>query len=252
MDTIDNKEKVFDAERIVNIVIAILGFVIMLLGALLFHKPRLSTVLISVGASMVASAIVAFLSSVYIRQYRHAKELTEYWGLSSIEDKRAIMNYRIARIMNDTKLNYDLIAFGLKSLREGNPQGVSALLQRGAKIRIITVDPNTKALEERDIEENEIVGHTADTIRQLIKWVENLSGQYPNQCEIRLARFLPTEYYCREDNYIYVGPYQHGKNSQQTITTEFKKGGQGFEYYEQYFEKLWNDPEYCSQLGQHK
>ena len=75
--------------------------------------------------------------------------------------------------------------------------------------------------------------------------MDSLKKNYPGQIEIKLAKHLPSEFYCRVDDSIYVGPYQYGKDSQQMITMEFKNPGKAFAYYEEYFDSLWKDSGYC-------
>ena len=55
--------------------------------------------------------------------------------------------------MKKAKRQYDLIAFGLKSLRKDNSEGVKACLRRGVMIRIISVDPESLLLSLRDEQE---------------------------------------------------------------------------------------------------
>lgn len=239
------EERKMSAEHWINLVICFIGLILVLIGATLIKKQNLSTITISVGASLIASSIVAFLSSIYIHKYRRAKEISEVWGINSMADKRATMNIRIDECMSKAKHHYDLIAFGLKSLRDGNPQGVNELLKRGAEIRIITVDPKVEALNERDEQEGKQAGSTALSIQQLRDWTDDLNSKYPEKVQIRFANYLPNEFYCRVDDSIFVGPYQYGKESQQDITVEYRNPGKAFKYYEDYFDKLWKDNSYC-------
>ncbi len=239
------EERKMSAENLVNLVIGLVGVVLVFLGVAYIKKLNFSTITISVGASLIASSIVAYLSSIYIQKYRRAKEISEIWGIYSMADKRATMNISIDQSMKKAKHHYDLIAYGLKSLRDGNSQGVLELLDRGAAIRIITVDPSVDALNERDEQEGKQTGSTALSIHQLKEWTETLNSKYPDKVQIRFARFLPSEFYCRVDDSIFVGPYQYGKESQQDITVEYRKPGKAFAYYEEYFESLWNNNEYC-------
>lgn len=243
-DNMEQKEKI-STERLINIIIALVGVILVIIGITFYANEKTSTILISVGASLIASSIVAFLSSIYIQKYRRAKEISEIWGIRSIEEKRTIMNTRIDECTNKAKKQYDIMAFGLKSLREGNPKGINDLLKRGASIRILSVDPECKALNDRDIQEKKTEGQTAYTIRQLIEWVEDLNKTYPGQIRIKFAKHLPSEFYCRVDDSIFVGPYQYGKDSQQLFTMEFKNPGKAFAYYEDYFDSLWKDKKYC-------
>jgi len=186
------------------------------------------------------------MSSVYIQKYKREKELSEIWGVNSISDKRGVMNELIDAQLDKTRNKYDIIAFGLKSLREGYNKGVENCLKRGTHMRIITVNPNSPRLNIRDKEEKKAPGSTKLSIIQLSHWVDELNKKYPGQVQIRYSDTIPTEYYCREDNYIYVGPYQYGKESQQMITMEYRNPGKAFDYYDAYFQSLWEDTEYCS------
>lgn len=247
MDKSNDKQLRFiTAERWVNISILLIGLLIISSGILFFKDDtKWQTILISVGSSIAASSIVAFLSSIYIRRYRTAKELAESWGIVSIEEQRALMNIRIDENLQSTRHKYDIMAYGLKSLRDSRSEVVEGALKRGTKIRILTVDPTSEDLKKKDEEENIQSGSTAYSISDLITWVKRLADKYPQQCELHVSHFLPSLFFCREDDYIYVGPYQYGKESQRVITTEYKRGGKGFEYYNNLFEDLWNNPKYC-------
>ena len=234
-----------NAERTINLVIALLGVILILVGVLFVKHQSLSTVTISVGASLLASSVVAFLSSIYIQKYRRAKEISEIWGISSIESKRTLMNVRIDECTASATRNYDIMAFGLKSLRDGNPDGVMAFLGRGGTIRILSVSPDCPALNDCDVQEGKAAGSTALSIRQLKDWADALNEKYPGRVLLRFGQYLPSEFYCRVDDSIFVGPYQFGKESQQVITLEFRNPGKAFSYYEAYFESLWNNPAYC-------
>ena len=151
-EAMEQKEKI-SVERLINTIIALVGVILVVIGVILSAKEKASTILISVGASLIASSIVAFLSSIYIQKYRRAKEISEIWGIRSIEEKRTIMNTRIDECTSKAKKHYDIMAFGLKSLRDGNAKGINDLLKRGASIRILSVNPACEALNDRDIQE---------------------------------------------------------------------------------------------------
>ena len=239
------KKDSVNAEFLINGIIALFGVVLVILGIFATSfGTEVDTVLVSVGASLIASAIVAYLSSIYIQKYRRAKEISEIWGIYSIEDKRATMNIKIDKQMEKANRHYDLIAFGLKSLREGNTPGVKNCLKRGASIRIISVDPDCELLKMRDRQEGKIEGSTAHSIRQLQIWADELNQKYPGKITVKYSKYLPNEFYCRVDDSIFVGPYQFGKESQQTITSEYRNPGKAFALYEAYFDDLWKNAEY--------
>ena len=202
-----------------------------------------NTVVISVGASIVASAVVSYITSVYLLKKKKLREITEIWGLRSITENRSDMNKEVSKRLNDADECLDIIAYGLKSFRESVGDTVKTRVQNGLSIRILTVDPNSEFLSYRDDVENKIKGSTANDIMQLSEWIKELAIDGVTNVELRYCRFLPTELYFRVDSRVYVGPYEIGKESQRTITAEYAGGSKGFSYYTDYFNALWSKAE---------
>lgn len=232
-------------ERLINGCIFLAGIVVVFFGVFIIQNEKAETVLVSIGTSLIASALVAFLTSIYILKYQHAKDISEQWGIRSIKEQRAVMNIDVDEHMEKAKKHIDIIAFGLKSLRESRTNVVKDALRRNVAIRIITVNPKNEILKLKDKDEGKIEGSTEKSINELIEWVSQLNMRSSNQIELRFCETLPSEVFYRVDDYIYVGPYQYGRESQRTITTEFKSPGKGFLYYLEYFEQLWQDKEFC-------
>lgn len=237
------------SERLVNIIIGLLG-IALILGGILFSEPLGSAwaaVVLSIGASLIASAVVAYLSSIYLYHRAGGAEVANAWGLCSICENRAEMNLHVDDALEAAQEQLDIIAFGLKSFRETKRQLLAKKAAHGLSIRIITVDPDCALLERQDQTEEKAQGSTALSIRQLCEWVDEL-GQIPNaKVQIRFSDTLPTELYFRVDNRVYVGPYQCGRESQRAITMEYSGHGRGFAYYSEYFETLWNDGKFCAE-----
>ena len=233
-------------ERLINGVILLMGIIFVLIGAFVVKDGKIETILISIGTSMISSSIVSFLTSIYIFKYQRGKDISEIWGISSIQEQRAVMNIQVDKYMQKAKNHIDILAYGLKSLRENRTETIKNALRRNVKIRIITVNPNNDLLALKDRDENKVKGSTAESINELIKWVENLNNDSVNKIFLRFCETLPSELYYRVDNYIYIGPYQFGRESQRTITTEYRYPGNGFSYYEDYFEALWENEKFCS------
>ena len=70
-------------EYLTNLVILLVGIILILVGVMSANwiGTVAESVVISVGASLVASAIVSFLSSLYLFKRSLAKEVTETWGI---------------------------------------------------------------------------------------------------------------------------------------------------------------------------
>ena len=92
------------------------------------------------------------------------------------------------------------------------------------------------------MKENETEGQIKHTIEELVKWADDLNAKgYKGRILIKGYDTMTLDFYWRVDDEIYVGPYWYNVSSQQTITYKFEADGQGFDLYEEYFEKLWND-----------
>lgn len=246
MGALEDKIKYNVNERLVNFIVLLIGILATIIGVFLHDNKDASTILISVGASLVASAIVTYLSSIYIYKRKKEKELIDYWGITSIYKTRQEMNRSCEEHMQQIEKQMDIIAFGLRSFRDSQGKFIKSKIKNGLKLRILTIDPNSEFLRQREMDEKKTEGSIKDSINQLIQWADEINKELKKQAvEIRIYNALPLDFYFREDDYCFVGPYQYGKDSQQTISYEFHKKGKGFSYYQEYFEDLWNDRDFC-------
>ena len=121
-------------------------------------------------------------------------------------------------------------------------------ISKGMELRILTVSPASEFLAAQTKSEKQSRGSHKHEIEQLIKWIRELKSLAPdsNKVEIRIYDSLPLDFYWRLDDIVLIGPYNYGETSQQTFTQAFDRGGLGFEYWEQRFDRLWNDSTFCS------
>lgn len=232
-------------ERAINFSIGLLGILLIIIG--IFGQEELGedikTIIVSVGASLIASAVVTYLSSIYVFKRKQGKVLTDVWGLVSIHATRAEMNISCDTNLKEITKKLDIIAFGLRSLRDANGKTVEQKVREGLSVRILTIDPHSQFLEQREKDEKKLKGSMALSIEQLTEWVYHLKEIAPNSDNIQIKYYnaLPLDLYYREDGHLYIGPYLYGKDSQQTITMEYRENTKGFCYYTEYFEELWSD-----------
>lgn len=201
------------------------------------------TIFREIGVSMIGSAIVVFMTDVFTR--RDELESVKQWGLEAVYRTRGVMNGSSDLYFEKAK-SVDIIAFGLKSWRDSQQDQIDKLLNRGGEIRIITMKPWCDALKAREIDENAGEGGISHSIEQLIEWAkrENAKG-YKGQIEIKYHDHLPLDFMYMMDNRLFTGPYEYGKGSQQTISFEYSNTGAAYEYYKDYFNKLWDDSGFC-------
>jgi hypothetical protein len=246
---INNKLEALNA-ILINEIIAAIGVMAIISSRFVAAESEWRNILISIGCSLLASSIVTYLSSKYLAHISRIREIIQRWGLEGIYKTRQEMNRSTDEAFEYLENELDIIAFGLRSFRDAKTKIVKEKVKRGLRIRIITLKPSSGFIAQRERDEKEVPGQIKKTVMDLIKWVDELKKESPNpeNITIRFYDKLPEDFYFRVDDHIYIGPYLYGIASQQTISYEFKGNSTGYEYYKDYFEKLWNDPEFCQPL----
>lgn len=231
---------------LINLVICCIGF-ICLLSALFTDHEDGRNILLSIGCSLIASTVVSYLTSKYLIRMSRIKNIVEHWGLESIFETRQEMNRSTDIAFESLEKHLDIIAWGLKSFRDAKDKIVREKVKRGLKIRFVTLCPDSKYVKQREIDEREASGQIRHTILNLQKWIEDLQkiAPKPENVQVKYYNSLPEDFYFRVDDHVFIGPYLYGISSQQTISYEFKGAAKGASYYKDYFERLWNDPDFC-------
>lgn len=220
------------------LIVLIVGVTLALTDNYFIQSER--SVWLSIGCSLIASAMFALLNVLIV----DAKIDTRFtkWGLNRIYNTRAEKNKDSDPKLSKIKYQLDGVAFGLKTFRAGHSDEIENALKRGVNIRLLTMNPNSDFVAQREIEENESAGQIKNTIEQLIQWAQNLNAKgYKGKICIKGYNCMTLDFYWRMDGEIYIGPYWLGRPSQQTVTYRLAEGGKGFETYAKYFEELWNN-----------
>ena len=231
---------------LINLVIGCIG-IICLFSALAIDHEDGRNILLSIGCSLLASTVVSYLTSKYLIRMNRVKNIVENWGLESIFETRQEMNRSTDTAFEYLEKNLDIIAWGLKSFRDAKEKIVREKVERGLKIRFVTLHPDSEYVNQREKDEKEIPGQIRLTILNLQEWIESLQkiAPKPDNIQVKYYNSLPEDFYFRVDDHIFIGPYLYGISSQQTISYEFKSPAKGALYYRDYFERLWNDPTFC-------
>jgi hypothetical protein len=229
--------------RVTNIIIGLLGIILILVSIIAGKEKTFSIVLISIGTSMLSSALVSGISSRYLIQQTNMMNMIEYWGIDGIYRTQAEINNEANEILKNAK-SLDINAMGLKGYRDSQGELIKKRVMNGMRLRILTIDPNSKFLSVVDATEGVVEGATKSTIESLLQWVSQLKEVqlFNGQVEIKTYDHYPYDFYFCIDGTVFTGPYQ-AKTSQQTITYKFIAKGVGSEYYKQNFESLWNNHE---------
>lgn len=225
--------------KLVNILVGSIGIILILISLMDFVQDTTQTVLLSIGTSILATAIVTGINAKYLISQSEMISMTEKWGLTKIYTARSQINQYTNKALTRTK-KLDICAMGLKGFRDAQDKNIEKRVSEGMKLRILTLDPQNPYLSDIDRKEAVSVGYTKQTIDSLLIWISYLQElqKQPGQVQIKTHMGYPHDFYFAVDDAIFVGPYE-SKTSQQTITYRYNTHGQGARYYKNYFERLW-------------
>lgn len=205
----------------------------------------LKNLFMSIGCSIIASCIISFLTQKYVETKDDAIELAKKWGLRNIYNTRENANsFSIDKKFKNLNNQLDIIAFGLDHFRNSKERIFIEKIRKNKNlsVRILTLNPDSIFVTQREQDENKNEGSIKKSIKDLSSWVNKINqNTKSNHIQIKYYDALPLDSYLRVDDIIYVGPYEHNKMSSQSITYEFEEGGQGYNYYSEYFQDLWTN-----------
>lgn len=223
------------------------GMIVILLGVatILLDIFRWKTELyvgVSIGCSLFASGLVIALNTLLIERKKEDPLLE--WGMKKIYSTRAERNADADPNIDKAKYSIDGIAFGLSNFRAKYSAKIETCLKHGVNIRLLVMDPESRFLCVREVEEGLSEGTIKGQIIELIRWAERLNcNSYKGTFAIKVYSCMTLDYYWRVDDDLYIGPYWYGYQSSNTITYKFVNGGKGFQHYSEYFESLWENPD---------
>ena len=103
--------------KLVNRVVGLIGVILILIAVIIGTEKTPSIILLSIGTSMFASAIVTMLNSRYFFEKSNAVQLMEQWGIGQIYETRAEINAETNELLKNEK-NLEICAMGLKGFRD--------------------------------------------------------------------------------------------------------------------------------------
>lgn len=231
----------------INLIAFILGIFATIAGIL--FSGNVQAILLSIGTSLIASSIIAFLTARYLVRKSRVREIMENWGLEGIYETRSEMNESSNRYLSIIEKEMDIIALGMRSFRDAKGNLIKEKVKKGIYVRILTLNPESEFVRQREKDENRVPDEIKKTIYDLITWVNELKSIAPNESNVQIKFYntYPLDSYLRIDNHIYIGPNMYKKVSQQTISYEFKGNSLGHLYYSDYFDAIWFDPAFCKE-----
>lgn len=216
-------------------------FLIVLLGLTIILLARGGAILSGIGVSILASGVTSLISFFFLRSEDDYKS-SKLWGLEKVYPTRGEMNASCDEYLSKAKY-IKAIGFGFKSLRDSQESRIIQILRNGGNVMLITMKPDCDILKAREKDEGQNI---SDSIKALIEWANKINTEnYTGKIEIRYHDHLPSCFVFLMNNRLFTGPYEYGKTSQQTLSFEYSITGNAYEYYEKYFDSLWNNEKFC-------
>lgn len=227
-----------------NLKSIVAGLLVIIIGILfviadLFWWKTLQNLWISIGCSLIASGLVIVLTSVFVE--RLPFNPLDEWRIKLITSTRAEMNKDCEMEFDKARYQIDVVAFGLSTFRTAQTERqVLAHLKKGLNFRILTMDPDSEFIIERERAEEK--ANIKNSIEKLVGWADRLNATGARgKITVKGYNTMTLDFYWRTDDVLYVGPYWYGYDSQLTVTYKFAKGGKGFRIYSEYFDRLWEN-----------
>lgn len=238
-------------EKLLTLIVFLFGILSLVVGIFVPVGSKGSTVLLGIGCSLISSSMVSYLNAKYAVRDAAYATVIDKWGLCAIYSSRQEMNISCDRALQAASKHIEMVGFGFRSLRDSQDALMKEKAKMGVHIRIISMNPNSQFLVQREKDELVAPGSIKETILQFNDWISELRSLAPKSENIQVKYYdsLPQDFYFRVDDHVFVGPYEYGKQSQQTISYEYKGKSEGFKYYTNYFDKLWNNNDFCAPLN---
>ncbi|SDI00788.1 hypothetical protein SAMN04488136_14411 [Vibrio xiamenensis] len=238
-------------ENIVQLLILLLSIILILFANYYpttpsgdnVEKISINTVLLSIGCSILAVVIINFVEYHITLPEVNFMKVINSWKLVSIFKTRQEMNTVTNKLLLKSE-ELDIAALGASGFINYQGDVLKTRLQKGLKIRFLIPHKESDFIAQREKDEMAQEGSIKKAISDLVEWVRitkkelNLSD---SAIQIREYSCLPIDSIMRIDSNLFTGPFMVKKKSQLTMSYQYKKGGDGYEYYKKYFEEIWND-----------
>lgn len=233
----------------INRIVGLAGIALILIGILLNSYLVWSTIFLSVGTSIFATAIVTWINAAYLMRSQRIEALVSVWRLYNLYETKADMNAEDAnRALEQCEEVIDIMGEGLSNYIAAKGEVLrNKILNKGVKVRIISCD-SADMLKLRAKDETRSGQSSGDDAIQKVidlnQWVDDLREELNDKSdtiEIRFHSSYPSLSYLRIDNMLFISANLCRKQSQQSFALSFKIGGKGGVYFQEYFDDLWKN-----------
>lgn len=243
---LNNHNENIDYGRLVNFTVAAVGVIGILLGIVLQNQCIWGTICLSVGTSVLATALVTKINTSYLLRSQRIEKLISTWQLHNMYETKSDMNTLDAnRALEQCTETIDIIGEGLSSYIGAQGHLLrNKILHGGVRVRIISCD-DIQALKMRARDESRGWDDGDAPVEKVIaldQWVSALRqelGDRKDNLQIRYHSSYPGLSYLKLDTWVFVSANLWRKTSQQSFALSFTGEGKGGKYFSDYFEDVW-------------
>lgn len=237
--------------KLTNIIIGLIGLILDLIAITLQLSNVLQNIFLSVGCSLIATSIATWLTSFYLINSNEMKEIITNWKLQGIFKTKSEMNTKSNECLDNAKKQIDIIAIGMANFLSCKRNVLEKKATNGVNIRIISCD-NLSMLTQREKDETiggngNVIGTMRNEVEALTEWVQSVVNKNGN-IAIKYHSTYPGFSYLRIDDNVFFGPNLPLYKSQINFALEFNINGKGGQYFNEYFNSLWDNNNICSQI----
>lgn len=223
------------------LIVVFLGIILIHWGIDVNNQVIKNAILVSIGTSLLASGIVAFLDiickAVQNQIFENIDNIVIKAGIDNIYSKRDLDEYDT--LIKNVHNSIDVAGYSLRGFFQSYKDILLEKItqNKNLKIRILLVDPKSAFSTSREMNEDGFLSGTyasnVNIIKNGFKNIENIS--------IKTIQYPFSHMIYRIDDTMFVGPYFYKKSSKSTNTTKLNRNGQLFSAYQQEFDDMWED-----------
>jgi len=232
------KEKI--VYLLTNIIILFIGYSLIREGIIEADK-NIASIYISIGASLIATAIVLFLDLwrevAKDNILKKVNSIIIKAGIHDVYPGRKLEKYD--NLIANCKEEILISGYSLNGFFESYNSIIKSKLDSGQdlKIKVLIVNPNSNFSKERERQEGYkegemFKGHVARLIESF-KDYDNI--------EIKLLDSPLTTMIYKIDNVLFIGPHFHKTSSASTLTYELTDTGWLYKSYINEFNRMWDE-----------
>ncbi len=224
-----------------TVLVFLFGLIFVFWGIDVHEEIIKNTILVSVGTSLIAGGIVAFLDllrNVGNEQvYHNIDNIILKAGVENVYDKRDLDEYDM--LIKNAQKSIDVLGYSLRGFYQSYKDILLEKVERntGFKIRILLVEPNSISSSWREKNED---GEVRGIYKQNLEILRREFADRAN-IEIKVIDIPLGHMIYRIDDIMYIGPYFYKKSSKSTNTIKLSKGGWLYKEYQYEFDSMWKD-----------